>query len=344
MSHYMCTGFLSLANPSVKVPGNAALKDQTLALKWVRANVHRFGGDAANTTLFGESAGASSVHFHMISPHSSGLFHKAIIQSGSAVAEWANFPQKNWAVRLARALGWQPAAVSGDANASVTTDDDESVLEFLQKADANNIVRMQDSIRSMDEMKLGITTFGPTAEPYVAEQSFFTVNPVELAKTAWSNGRVPLIIGGVVDEGLLFYKIVEPLVELFQCSGTEAFQRFIPLCVLNSGIDDVGLLEIAKRIRDFYYVDEEPNVQNFLKTLQIWGDKGFWHSFVHSASLRVEQPKSAPTYFYRFAVDSKVLFHLKHLIVGKYIKGIIVLLFIRNKNNFNSNFCRCLPW
>lgn len=293
------------------MPGNAGLKDQTLALKWVRANAHRFGGDTANITIFGESAGGCSVHFHMISPHSTGLFDKAIVQSGSAVAEWANFPQNNWAARLATALGWQGAAETESV--------DESVYEFLRNADANEIIRRQDTFRTMDEIKAGISAFTPTAEPYVAEQSFFTVNPLELAQTAWSNGKVPLIIGGVADEGLLFYKIVQAYIELFQCTGVAGFERFIPLCVQT--VDGAERLALAKKIKEFYYGDEEPNVGNFLKTLQLWGDMGFWHSFVRAANIRLEQERSAATFFYRFAVDSKVLFHLKHLIIGKYVDG-----------------------
>lgn len=61
---------------------NFALLDQIAALQWVQDNIHAFGGDATNVTLFGESAGARSVLSLMVSPKSRGLFHKAIIQSG----------------------------------------------------------------------------------------------------------------------------------------------------------------------------------------------------------------------------------------------------------------------
>jgi hypothetical protein len=55
-----------------KVPGNAGLKDQVMALRWVQQNIKQFGGDPGNVTIFGESAGGASVHYHMLSPMSQG--------------------------------------------------------------------------------------------------------------------------------------------------------------------------------------------------------------------------------------------------------------------------------
>ena len=63
--------------------GNYGLQDQQAALRWVQSNIARFGGDPGNVTIFGESAGGVSVHAHMISPQSAGLFHRGIVQSGA---------------------------------------------------------------------------------------------------------------------------------------------------------------------------------------------------------------------------------------------------------------------
>ncbi len=62
--------------------GNLGLFDQRLALEWIRDNAAAFGGDAANVTIFGESAGAVSVMLQMASPGSAGLFARAIVESG----------------------------------------------------------------------------------------------------------------------------------------------------------------------------------------------------------------------------------------------------------------------
>lgn len=54
------------------LPGNNGLKDQVMALKWVKDNIASFGGNPDLVTLFGNSVGASSVHLHMQSPLSQG--------------------------------------------------------------------------------------------------------------------------------------------------------------------------------------------------------------------------------------------------------------------------------
>lgn len=63
-------GFLSLGHRNAT--GNAGLKDQVLALKWVQANIAKFGGNPKNVTIFGQSAGAISVGSHILSEASAG--------------------------------------------------------------------------------------------------------------------------------------------------------------------------------------------------------------------------------------------------------------------------------
>ncbi|ROT66436.1 JHE-like carboxylesterase 1 [Penaeus vannamei] len=80
-------GFLTTGDD--EIPGNLGLKDQTMALRWVQDNIRAFGGDPGKVTIFGESAGAASTHFHVLSPMSAGLFQRAIMQSGTALDPWA---------------------------------------------------------------------------------------------------------------------------------------------------------------------------------------------------------------------------------------------------------------
>ncbi|EDV49563.2 venom carboxylesterase-6 [Drosophila erecta] len=72
-----------LATGTKEAPGNAGLKDQVLALRWIQRHIHRFGGDPGSVTLLGYSAGSISVALHMLSPMSRGLFHRGICMSAA---------------------------------------------------------------------------------------------------------------------------------------------------------------------------------------------------------------------------------------------------------------------
>ena len=74
-------GFLASSVFGAKL-GNYGLEDQQVALQWVKRNVSHFGGKPGNVTLFGQSAGATSICVQLISPGSRDLFQRAIIQSG----------------------------------------------------------------------------------------------------------------------------------------------------------------------------------------------------------------------------------------------------------------------
>ncbi|MGJ4943667.1 carboxylesterase/lipase family protein [Bradyrhizobium sp. HKCCYLS1011] len=86
--------------------GNYGIQDQQAALKWVRRNIRAFGGDPDRVTIFGESAGGLSTLTNLVSPTAHGLFHRAIVESGTyALAEPTLAQAEAAGVKFASAVG-----------------------------------------------------------------------------------------------------------------------------------------------------------------------------------------------------------------------------------------------
>jgi len=244
----------------------------------------------------------------MVSDFSKGLFDKAIVQSGSALADFCSVTQTiNFAERLAMVLGWNPV------NSSRT------YFEHLQNVPAMDIVMTQDWILNPMERKMyGSTNFAPTLEPYVSEQCFNTKYPLDMYETAWGN-KIPLIIGGTSEEGLLFYRIVTQNLILFK--DPDIFQSIFQRLKCGKGSDEAKI--IAEKIQKFYYDSRTPNIENIDTYIDILSDKNFLHGMHLAVKARVNDPHSSPTYCYRFNFESKTNFTImKSVFAHPTIKGI----------------------
>lgn len=114
--------------------------------------------------------------------------------SGNFFAPWLLLPVSDWPQRIARRLGW-----NGDGG-------EKGCLYFLQRSHADTIVKHQmETLTEEDIKSYTFFPFGPTVEPYEAEQCFMSKHPKELLRTSWSKD-IPLLVGGCSEEGLLFYK------------------------------------------------------------------------------------------------------------------------------------------
>ncbi|XP_038079405.1 cholinesterase 1-like [Patiria miniata] len=180
-------GFLSTDDDVI--PGNMGLLDQRLALEWVRDNIEAFGGDPERVAIFGESAGAASVSFHMLSPGSAGLFHAAIMESGAPTVPWATV-RADEARRRAFALGKLVGCkreTSGE------------LLACLQKVkDFNTFVENQHKKlhQELNESYI-LTSFVP-----VVDGKFLPRDPIDLYEEGAINDAA-VIIGGNADERML---------------------------------------------------------------------------------------------------------------------------------------------
>ncbi|XP_050713975.1 esterase E4-like isoform X2 [Eriocheir sinensis] len=180
-------GFLSTRDSTL--PGNYGALDQIAALKWIRSYIAQFGGDPTRVTLGGFSSGASLVHLHLLSPLSKDLFTSAIMMSGSANCMWsvASYPE-DAAYDLA-----------SDLDCSSTTV--YNMKECLLDKTVEEIVRAQACKHRY--------VYWPMLYRPVVDAGFrdnpFLPEPVEnLMTRPPQRPAVPLLLGGVPKEGLLY--------------------------------------------------------------------------------------------------------------------------------------------
>ena len=95
-------GFLDLSAYGEKYSrsGNAGLLDLVAALDWIQKNITKFGGDASNVTIFGQSGGGGKVSTLLATPDAKGMFHKAIVQSGAMLRTM----ESRWSRRIGAAV------------------------------------------------------------------------------------------------------------------------------------------------------------------------------------------------------------------------------------------------
>ncbi|TWB69170.1 para-nitrobenzyl esterase [Nitrospirillum amazonense] len=129
---YMAYPGLSAENPD-GISGNYGLLDQIAALRWIHDNIAAFGGDAANVTVSGESAGALSVMYLMASPKAKGLFAKAVVESGYMIS-MPELKQPNHGEFAAEAIGSYIAGQVGATDvAALRAMDAETLVQAAAK-------------------------------------------------------------------------------------------------------------------------------------------------------------------------------------------------------------------
>lgn len=295
-------GFLSLETPSLNVPGNAALKDQVMALRWVKDNCANFGGNPDCITVFGESAGSASTHYMMLTEQTRGLFHRAILMSGNALCPWATTNAAKYALTIARLAGYK-----GD-------EDEKNILEFLLNAKGRDLMRLEDKVLTPeDHQQYILFPFGPTVEPYVTPECVVPEEPREMMKKTWSNS-IPVLMGSTSFEGLLFFptpKLVPSVVKDL-VTGTTCVPKEL------AAAEDVN--EMGLKLKQVHVTAEEPTAENYLDLCSF---KFFVFPLHRVALSRLAHAKGAATFLYRFDFDSEeLIFPYRIKRWGRGVKGV----------------------
>ncbi len=172
-------------------PPNRGLLDQVAALEWVRDNISAFGGDPANVTIFGESAGAMSVTTLLTMPSAQGLFTKAITQSGAIQAAADPADAELVTKALGEALGCEPNAAN------------------LAGFEIDALIAAQAAVTVSLQMNPDPAQFGGTivasamAFIPVVDGDVIPVHPLA-AIAAGAGAGIPLLTGTNADENRLF--------------------------------------------------------------------------------------------------------------------------------------------
>ncbi|KAH8359334.1 hypothetical protein KR093_006076 [Drosophila rubida] len=147
-------GALGFMRPSIDAHNiaNYALLDQMAALHWIKENIAAFGGDNTRVTLMGHSTGAACVNYLMVSPVSSGLFHRAILMSGSAMSDWA---ASNQSLQLTMQIAHALDCPLNDR------EEDDALLECLRQRRYQDILHIPTSFQQFS------TSLGPIVDGHV---------------------------------------------------------------------------------------------------------------------------------------------------------------------------------
>uniref|UniRef100_A0A182PNF0 Acetylcholinesterase n=1 Tax=Anopheles epiroticus TaxID=199890 RepID=A0A182PNF0_9DIPT len=285
-------GFLSTGDSAA--PGNFGLKDQALALRWVKRNIKSFGGNDRLITIVGQSAGATSVHMHMISRQSRGLFHRAIMMSGNSLVPW-NIPTKH-PLALARSTAVVVDVIGADRLSS------KSLIAALRKIPGEKLVGNVYKLKSWSVDPL--TLFRPVIESTNSPNAFLTEDP----RVSWRSGnyhQVPYLAGFVPNEGAIRALAIFKNPELFNELRSN-FSTILPIL-----LEHAPSKSLIPKMRSRFFNDTTDAEPIRPGNLQGFTDLYSEASFIYPIQLGVKQyitmanTDRAPANMYKFSYKGR---------------------------------------
>ncbi|KAG5320737.1 ESTE Esterase, partial [Pseudoatta argentina] len=320
-------GFLNLND--TKITGNQALKDAILALKWIKKNIITFGGDPENITIFGESAGASTVHALALSPLAKGLFHKIIAQSGVILNPWAFNEEMDTGFRLAKKLGKE-------------TSDPKVAYEFLKTVDAKTLIKNSLSAISTESERLSFTLPFTITLDNKSSNPVFPEHPREYIRRGI---QMPFLLGFNRNEGIFLIRsnFFRDVSDKDLKKVNDDFKKAILSNVL-SELPEIGIT--VEELRHHYFGNEEIAETTLTNYSDFLGDKFFVRGIRDVVKSQKCSGHFKSTYLYHFDYESKTSPFRTVLDIG--LPGIfhteeLGYLFFPEAVKLNSNLTRPKP-
>uniref|UniRef100_A0A182WL96 Carboxylesterase type B domain-containing protein n=1 Tax=Anopheles minimus TaxID=112268 RepID=A0A182WL96_9DIPT len=288
-------GFLSTGDGSAS--GNYGLKDQVMVLRWVKKNIQAFGGDPNQVTIFGESAGGVCTQLHMLSPLSTGLFHRAVSMSGSALASWS-VPMEN-PLQLAR----NHAEALGIANVEELPT--AELVEQMRDVDAADLITSTELLKLWDIHPSSL--YRPVVEPEETPGAFLTEDP----RVAWRRGdyaSVPWLTGSIPRDGSYVSQTIyrnHSLIEDFN----EKFVTLLPY-MLGTRITENKLARLRKRFLKKTSPAKWVTKDNYDEITALMSEAWFLYPMVRSIKQHLANRKRTPTSVYSFQFRGQYSFSM----------------------------------
>ncbi|KAB0794136.1 hypothetical protein PPYR_13756 [Photinus pyralis] len=284
-------GFMSTGDKFA--PGNNGLKDQVVALRWVKQNIASFGGNPNLVTIFGYSAGGATTSLMLVSPMAKGLFHRAIIMSGSGFGNWPVRPhQFELAQKQARLVNCPDT-------------DSESIFKCLKTKSAEEI---GNSLYEFAEFAYGpILSWLPVIEPDCGQERFLTDDPVKLLLRGEFE-RVPVITTVTAEEfKYVAWNLLDNATWLREMD--ENFEKIAPIEFIYE-TDTENSKHISRELRKFYLGDGPLTEKSLPQIGKLYAD-GVIGFGVNRAAKLLAAKNSEPTYYYKFSYEGRYSFHYK---------------------------------
>jgi len=292
-------GFLSL--PSMGISGNAGLKDQQMALEWVYENISNFNGDPENICLFGESAGAASVHLHTLNPKSRKFISGAICNSGTALDTWLYQSDGEGKTKmLAKRVG-----AKGNS--------DKDIYEALMKASTQSLYDLAIKVRTPDEYRRSIPfTFKPIVEEE-SDNAFITKSPLELIKGQNGQNKLPMIVGSNSSDGMTATNNFRKKLNLYKQDTV----RLVPFFVNVDPLSEEALA-LGDKISKFYMGNKGACEETMQQFLDLNSDSYFFVTQTIATNLNKLHNPGMNQYLYEFDFDGELNFLKRALKMKKY--------------------------